>query len=575
MRSLLLVAALAGCAGPQPVAAPAPPGPAKPAGKLVVLVVFDQMRGDYLDRWAAHFGPDGFERIKTSGAWFSECHIPYSCTSTGPGHASIITGATPAAHGIIENDWFDRKAGEPVYCAQPTRPYDRVPPLAAAGKSTRGSGIGFSPERLTADTVGDVLKAAGGRVFSLSIKDRTAVMMGGKKPDAAYCFDARDGKFATGAYYRDAPHAWVDEFNAAGLVNTFFDKKWERFKTDLDYTTVVGPDDAPGESAGTNKMGKVFPHPLKGELTAPADKFYAAVEMSPFGNDLLFELAKKAIVAEKLGTGDTTDLLCLSFSSNDLIGHAWGPDSHEVLDVTLRSDHMIGEMRKFLDEKVGKDRYVLAITADHGVCPLPEQKRLPAAERKALGETLNSLAAALAPLSKDPVPTAAWFEGAEAIGDIWPWVYFNRTAIEARKIPFDDVVAATEKWVQAQPYLDVAFTRRQLEADTPPPVPADREKLVKELFEKVKLAYRADRCGDLIVIAKAGVQVSKYAAGTGHGSPHAYDAHVPLLVYGAGVPAVGKRTERVSSLSVAPTLAWALGVKQPDTAKEAVPPGLK
>ncbi|HUR53182.1 MAG TPA: alkaline phosphatase family protein, partial [Gemmataceae bacterium] len=319
-------------------------GPAehpKPAAKLVVLVVFDQMRGDYMSRWATHYGPDGFERIKKGGAWYSECHIPYSCTSTGPGHASIATGATPAVHGIVENDWFDRKAGEPVYCAQPMRPYDRVPPLVATGKSTRGSGIGFSPERLLADTVADALKAKGGRVFSLSVKDRTAVMMGGKKPDAAYCFDARDGRFGTGAYYRDTPHAWVEEFNKANLVDTFFEKKWERFKPDIDYTKFAGLDDAPGESAGTNKMGKVFPHPLKGELKEPADRFYAAVEMSPFGNELLFELAKRAIVAEKLGTGTTTDMLCLSFSSNDMIGHAWGPDSHEMMDITLRSDLMI------------------------------------------------------------------------------------------------------------------------------------------------------------------------------------------------------------------------------------------
>jgi hypothetical protein len=537
--------------------------------------VFDQMRGDYMSRWAAQYGPDGFERIKKHGAWYSECHIPYSCTSTGPGHASIATGATPAVHGIIENDWFDRKTNEPVYCAQPMRPYDRVPPLALTGKSTRGSGIGFSPERLLAGTVADVVKANGGRVFSLSIKDRTAVMMGGKKPDGAYCFDARDGKFSTGAFYRDTPHAWIEEFNKANLVDTFFDKKWERFKPDLDYKRFAGEDDAPGESAGTNKMGKVFPHPLKGELTAPADKFYAAVEMSPFGNELLFELAKKVIAAEKLGTGTTTDLLCLSFSSNDLIGHAWGPDSHEMFDVTLRSDHMIGEMLKLLDDKVGKDRYTLVITADHGVCPLPEQNQIATAERRSLGETLNGLAAALAPLSKEPIPAATWFEGAEAIGDIWPWVYFNRTAIEARKIAFDDVVTAAEKWVRDQPYLEIAFTRKQLESNTPPVVPAAREKFVKELFEKVKLAYRPDRCGDLIVIAKAGVQVSKYAAGTGHGSPHAYDAHIPLLVYGAGVPALGQRTERISSLSAAPTLAWALGVKPPDTAKEPLPPGLK
>ena len=357
--------------------------------KLVVLVVFDQMRGDYITRWADLFGPDGFERMKKGGVWFSECRVPYACTSTGPGHASLSTGAPPSVHGIVENEWYDRKSGANVYCCQPTRLYDLVPPLppevqkADAKKPSRGSALGYSPERLLAQTVGDALQEATngkGRVFSLSIKDRTAVLMGGQKPTGAYCFDTRDGKFHTGAYYgRDAVHPWVAEFNNAKPADAWFEQKWERLRPDLDYAKYSGPDDVPAEAPGFNGQGRVFPHPFKGALAAPAKPYYEAVEASPAGNEMLLALTQKVIAAEKLGRGNVPDLLCVSFSSNDLLGHQYGPDSQEVMDITLRSDRTVAALLKFLDAEVGAGRYVMVVTADHGVCPLPE---LPSTKEK-------------------------------------------------------------------------------------------------------------------------------------------------------------------------------------------------
>src|SRR5262249_25103319 len=186
---------------PEPTPEPAP------ASKLVVLIVFDQMRGDYVERWAEAFGADGFERIKQHGVWYSNAHLPYACSSTGPGHASIVTGAPPSATGIIENEWYDRAKAAKVYCVQPLREYPLVPPIPpAAGKPDRGEEIGFSPEQLLpgVTTVGDALHAASGgrgRVFSLSIKDRTAVLMGGRKPTGVYCFDTRDGRVHTRDVY--------------------------------------------------------------------------------------------------------------------------------------------------------------------------------------------------------------------------------------------------------------------------------------------------------------------------------------------------------------------------------------
>ncbi len=582
LGALLVMATVAGVGGyfllrpPEPERRPQPapvdpvpspqedpkPAPKTEPPKLVVLVVFDQMRGDYMARWAEHYGTDGFERIKRDGIWFSECHIPYACTSTGPGHASLATGAPPSAHGIIENIWFDRASGVPMYCCQPKRAYDLIPPIASDNKEpSRGSPLGYSPERLLAQTVGESLQEATkdkGRVFSLSIKDRTAVLMGGQKPTGAYCFDTRDGKFHTGAFYgRDAEHAWVKEFNDSKLADSWFDTKWERLLPEAEYVKACGPDDAPGEADGFNGQGHTFPHSLKGKLTAPAKKYYDAIEGSPYGNELLVALAKKAVVAEKLGQGEVPDLLCVSFSSNDLLGHRWGPDSHEMMDVTVRSDRMVGAFLTFLDEKVGKGKYVMVVAADHGVCPLPEAKKFPTAQR-VLVSVKNEPAADLDAwltgrygTNPGDAPTR-WLKAFDP--DVWPWVYLNHEAIEARKLKVEDVATAARDWLAGRPYTDSAYTRADL-AGKPP---ADQP-----LKHAAKLAYHPDRCGDVIVIPKAGVLVTPYPGGTSHGSPHPYDAHVPFLVYGAGVPALGQRKEKVSSLQVAPTLAWALGVPAP------------
>jgi hypothetical protein len=567
---------------PDPEPKPAPsepqPGPGTPGAaarpKLVVLVVFDQMRGDYMSRWAELYGPDGFERMKKEGIWFSECHVPYACTSTGPGHASLSTGAPPSVHGIIENEWYDRKSAARIYCCQPKRPFDLVPAVPTElGPPSRGAATGYSPERLLAQTVGESLQDATkgkGRVFSLSIKDRTAVLMGGQKPNGVYCFDARDGKFHTGAFYgRDAAHAWVNEFNSTRPADAWFNEKWEKLRPNIDYARYSGPDDVEAEAPGLNGQGRTFPHPFKGKLEAPAKPYYEAVELSPAGNELLFGLVKKCVTGEKLGRGAASDLLCVSFSSTDLVGHFYGPDSQEVMDITLRADKLVGELLKFLDTEIGKDRYTLVLTADHGACPLPElpstKEKYPGAVRKTVTELASNIEQALTAMYgvSGDVPTQ-WLEVFD--DNVWPWLYLNHKAIEARKLKVEDVAAAARDVAAGRGYIETAFTRKELEDKSAPDAP----------FRKaVLLAYHPDRCGDVIVIPKPGVLVTQYKGGTNHGSPQPYDAHVPFLVSGAGVPALGQRKEKVSSLSVAPTLAWALGVPAPKHAAvlppEAIP----
>jgi hypothetical protein len=553
---------------------PAPDGPTNPdgtpsgPGRLVVVVVFDQFRGDYLTRWGEHFGPDGFARLQREGVWYADAHLPYACTSTGPGHASIATGAPPSVHGIVENDWFDRKAAARVYCAQPDRASDLVPPVVG-GPPSRGTGSGFGPDRVLVESLADRLRNATGgkgRVVVLSIMDRSVAMLGGKNPDAAYCFDTRDGRFHTGSNYRTQVHPWVEEFNASGAVTRWVGKEWTRLRPDLDYDKLAGKDDAPGEGFGANQK-RVFPHPMGDEPTA-GPRYYSALETSPFGNELLLELAKKAVTAEKLGRGETADLLCLSFSSNDLVGHQWGPDSHEVLDVTLRSDRVMADLLGFLDATVGKGRHTVVVTADHGVSPIPEQKKLPLADRVPLNGLLAQLPAALDEVF-GPAPTGLtrWLElDDKDAAAVWPWVYLNHAAIRARGADLEKVSEFTAQWLGNRHNSQlVAFTRKQIETGTLPPGAGPE---VRPFLEMARLAYHPDRCGDVLVVSQPGVLVTPYAAGTSHGSPHPYDTHVPVLAAGLGVPALGKQERRTSALVVAPIVAKALGIDPPTGAVE-------
>jgi Type I phosphodiesterase / nucleotide pyrophosphatase len=528
-----------------------------PAGRLVVLLVFDQMRGDYPARWATAFGPDGFERVKANGVWYTNAHLPYAASSTGPGHASIATGAPPAIHGIVENSWFVRGREKEVYCVYGDEPYQRVP---AAGEPTK-PGQGLSPERLLVPTLADAVTTAGGKTFSLSLKDRAAVLMGGKSPTGAYCFDSAAGEFHTSSVYGRPAHPWVTEFNRSGRADQWQGRKWERLLPPARYDPLAGPDDARGE--GKNGENRTFPHPLPGIENGFAKPYYTALEATPFGNEFLWEFAKQTITAEKLGRSDKPDLLCVSFSSNDLIGHVYGPDSHEVLDVTARSDRLLGEVLKFLDGELGPGRYSVVVTADHGVCPLPESAvaNHPAARRltpgdfsagfdEALREAFGPAAAGW--VEKDPRAT-------------WPWVYLNRAAVAAAKVPFSEVERYAENWFGNR---DGALTAVGVSRLVGPPA-AD------PLVRKVQLSYHPDRCGDVCVVPAPYVLVqhSNYKTGTNHGTPHEYDTHVPLFAYGAGVPTLGRVDKPVSSLVVAPLVAHLLNLNPPAAAKEPLPVG--
>jgi predicted AlkP superfamily pyrophosphatase or phosphodiesterase len=545
------------------------PAQPKPKGKsqrprLAVLLVFDQMRGDYLSRWQKLFAKGGFRRLQEQGTWFQNCHYPYANTVTAAGHASLLTGCSPNKHGIIANDWYERGAGKVVASVASDR-YQPVPPPTPEQRKKAGKKrlYGAAPVRLLMPTLGDALKKATGgkgRVISLSLKDRSAVLPAGASADACYWFDSNTGQFVTSTYYREKLHSWAADYNRSRPADAWFGRAWKRLNPRLDYQRYSGPDDAPGEWIGI-RQGRTFPHPMTAGLKKPGKNYYEAVVNSPYGNDLLFGLAKKAIAAERLGQKDIPDLLCVSFSSNDLVGHCWGPDSQEVLDITLRSDRLIKELLNYLDVKVGAGRYVLAVSADHGICPLPEAARAKGKPAGRLPETLLSASAnqflndTFAP---DEQP-ADWIEAA-----VFPWVYLNRSLIKERKLDPAKVEQALAQWLARQRGIQAAYTRTRLLKG---PFKKD------PIGEKVRHSFFPDRSGDVAVVAKPFYLVSSYLAGTTHGSPHAYDTHVPLLIYGSGVPA-RIRQDAVTPQATVVILARALGIRPPRGAEAALPAGI-
>jgi len=554
-----------------------PPARAEKKAKLAVLIVFDQMRGDFIDKWQKHFVEGGIKRLQTEGAWFDNCHYPYAMTSTGPGHASMLSGCSGDKHGIVANKWYDRKTGAGVYCATSER-YERLPPLPKVPEkpkletekkddeeTTKGYG---APTQMLAPTLGDVVKeATGGRgkVIGLSLKDRSAILPCGKKPDGCYWFSG--GQFVTSTYYRDRLHPWVAKFNDEKSFDRWFGTEWKRSRPDLDYDAIVGADDAPGEGLGSGKdkgvrQGVMFPHPFK-LSDKPDSDYYSAVANSPAGNDLVFDLAKLAIVEEKLGQRDVPDLLVLSFSSNDLVGHTWGPDSHEVFDITLRSDVLVRDLLAFLDDKVGRGEYVVGLTADHGICPLPEVSlsRGKPSGRVHPSIVLNEAEIHLQTKFGDTGDIAdkktRYIEAASEGG-----IYLNQRVIEARKLTVDAVAAELADHIAKFAEVQAAYTRGQIERAGPGAVLAS-----------VKKCYRADRCGDVVVILKPHYLLTTYRTGTSHGTPHAYDTHVPLLLFGPGVKG-GRRNDRVTPQALAACLARAIGVAPPALAEAPAPDGI-
>lgn len=532
MRRTWAAALLAGAVLPDSVTAQAPPP------RLAVVVVIDQFRSDYLDRFASQFGAGGFRRFLDAGARFTGGRHAHAVTKTCPGHAVVLTGAYASVTGVVANEWWSVAERRERYCAE-----DAAAPLLGA------AGEGRSPRRLLAPTVGDMLRehtGGRGRVVAISGKDRSAIMLGGRLADEAWWMV--DTLFVTSTWYRPDLPEWAQKFNASGAATAWFGKTWDRLLPAAAFGA-LGPDDVPWER-NKSGMGRAFPHTLGAGEPRPGPGYVDALETSPFQNELVVDFALAALRAHQLGRDEVPDLLAISLSANDRIGHAYGPASHEVMDVTVRTDRLLARLFDAIDREVGLTNVVVVLTADHGVAPVPEQ--VAASFGRPVGRRLapDSIAGAARRALEARYGPGAWIAHQDG-----PYLYFDEELFRARGVSLVEAEGVVAAAVAAVPGVAWARPGNQL-----------REEWAAGGDSEVIRSFNPAESGHVMYMTLPGVVEEDDPAGTGHGTPWAYDQRVPLLWYGAGIRA-GTWHGEATVADIAPTLARLLGVPPPAAAR--------
>ena len=501
--------------------------------KLVVVIVVDQMRGDYVDKFQAEWSA-GLKRLINEGAWFRAAAYPYAATETCVGHSTISTGSFPSRHGMIANSWWDRDLQKMVTCtSDPT-----IKNTAYAGGTTKG---GDSAWRMLLPSFAEELKYQGGgatRIVTFSLKARAAITMAGHKADAATWFDTSTGAWVTSSQYNTMP--FVEAFIRKHPVSADFGKIWTLSLPDSTYLyseKAMGASDVDGWTAG-------FPHALKGkaESTAPDETFYEQWAISPFADTYLTELAEDAVDSLNLGREGATDYLGVSYSSVDYVGHTFGPRSREMQDVLARLDKDLGALFAHLDRKVGRGNYTVALSADHGVVPIPLEMATTGVDAGVLSlpTVKDSIETALLPFNfaKPAIVRMAGNDIYFADG-VYDQLKQNPAAMEAA------LAAARKVAGVAAVFRADDLGRDDLTLST-----------IRTAFE---LSYFAGRSGDLFVLQKpywlttASAEGTGRHTGTGHGSPYNYDQQVPIFLMGFGIRP-GEYFDEVTPADIAPTL---------------------
>jgi arylsulfatase A-like enzyme len=486
--------------------------------KLVVVIVIDQFRGDYLERYRDQFGEGGFRLFLDRGANFPDCYYDYANTRTAPGHATLFTGTYSNGHGIISNEWWDPKKKKQVTSVEDDN-------TKLVGISSQEPGA--SPHNLRANTIGDELKLATqgkARVFGISLKDRAAILPAGFSGDGAYWIDKNTGAWITSTYYRNELPAWAKSFNDSKRAEKYLNKEWKDSTGNILRTTAPGND--------LKKSG-----------------FYDLVGPTPFANDYELEFARELVLYEHLGTGPATDLLSISLSANDILGHEVGPDSPQMQALALALDRQLADFFTFLGQHVGMANVWVALSADHGVAPLPSaasRLKLPATNLDVKKMQANLNAALNGRLSPGKSTNhIASFD--------YPLAWINEDAFTSVKMKEDDAERAVGEAMK-QAGLRGYFTRAQLAQGAVPST---------ELARKYLHAY-APTGGWYVMGISAPFSVGTLS-GTDHASPYSYDTHVPLALYGlAFQPGIYHRHTEPIDLAV--TLASLLGINAPSQA---------
>jgi predicted AlkP superfamily pyrophosphatase or phosphodiesterase len=504
--------------------------------KLVVGIVVDQMRYDYLTRFYQKYGEDGFKKIIHQGFNCENAHFNYIPTYTAVGHASIYTGTTPAVHGIISNDWYDKELKKSIYCVDDSN---------YSGVGTQ-SGGNKSPARLLTTTVTDELRLAQnnrGKVIGISIKDRSAILPVGHTASAAYWIESKnDGKFSTSSFYMETLPDWVVDFNNRKLPEKYINQKWETLHPIESYTESIADDNA-YEQSFTGQEKAVFPYDLK--ALSAQNGGYDVLKSTPFGNTLLFEFAKSAVQHEKLGKGEFTDFLAISFSSPDYIGHQFGVDSKEIEDTYLRLDKELGEFLFFLDKTLGKNNYTLFMTADHAAVQVPaylNSLKIPAGyiDMKDFNSYIQNFC-------QNRYGSANLIENVSN-----SQIFLNRD--ELKRLKLDRNTVSEEL---AELIIDYKNVFKVVTAKT-----LQNTSFSDRILKYLQNGYNQKLSGDVMIIPNpATIVYSK--KGSTHGSGFSYDTHVPVLFYGRGIQ-IGSSKSLVSITDIAPTLANLLQISFPN-----------
>lgn len=505
--------------------------------KLVIGIVIDQMCYEYLYRYKAKFSDSGFVKLMNEGTNCRNTQYNYVPTYTGPGHASIYTGTTPANHGIIANQWYIKHEGKSLNCVGDSKA------KTVGSESENGK---CSPHNLFSNTITDQLKLTykEAKVISVSLKDRSAILPGGHLSDGSYWFDKSTGDFITSDFYKATLPKWVMDFNQVNYPEKTMEKQWETLYPLASYTE-SDKDNSPYEVVFPGKKTPTFPYDLD---LIPKNKQFNYFTYTPYANTFLTDFALQSIRSEQMGMDLTTDFLCISYSSTDILGHAFGPYSVEIEDMYLRLDKEVARLIQTLESTVGKDDFILFLTADHAVVPVPQyltDKNLPGGYLN-LGFNIEALNSELKEVFGAPLIQSYLNNN----------IYLDDKTMSLLAIDKLDVVRLIQKKIQSWEGVKAVYNSSDLQSPD----------LKSEWAEMVQQGYVFERSGDLIFILHPGYLTKDkdvQGVGTSHGSAFNYDTHVPLLWYGKGIP----RQEifrRINITDIAATLTYFLNVQRPN-----------
>ncbi len=503
--------------------------------KLIVGIVVDQMRYDYLTRFWNHFEDDGFKRMVNQGFNCKNNHFNYAPTSTGPGHTSVYTGTTPAIHGIIGNNWYDKETDQEVYCAS-DEAFNSVGTTTDAGK--------MSPHRMAVTTVTDQLRLHNqmrSKTIAIALKDRGAVLPGGHTANAAYWFHGADeGNWITSSFYMDSLPNWVIDFNASNAAENY-KKPWTTIK-DVNTYLESGLDNNKYEGLFTGQTAPIFPHDLQNLWNSNGQ--YDIIKASPYGNSITADFAIAALEGEDLGSDSITDFLAVSFSSTDYVGHKYGVNSKEIQDTYVRLDRDLARLFKALDKKVGENEYTVFLTADHGAINVPaylKDQKIPAGYMDG-----GELATKFQEFLKYKYGTTDLVKNNSNYQ-----LFLDHDVIKNLDLQIGDVQSEIAHELLNYKDIDKVYTAQQMWQN-------EYTHGVPYILQK---GYNQKRSGDILMVLKPGT-ISYSVTGSTHGSPQIYDTHVPLLFYGKGIRK-GSTIVRTEIPDIAPTICSLLGIAFP------------